>query len=101
MAISDYWIYQAREVVQPWTVYLCRIYERGKPATESVFDWTIYHDSIPNRSRSRSGINLACKYGAFQPASFIATELAKYTPITGEDVDQLHTEFKRILGLEW
>ena len=95
MAIKDYWIYQKRNVFNPWAIYLCKVYERYKPQTV-FFDWTIYHDAIQNQTNSKSGINLHCS-NVSEYVDFIAGELANYTKVTAADKTQLYDSFLDIL----
>lgn len=91
MAIKDYWIYQRRNVAQPWAIYFCKVYTKGK-REDTFFDWTIFHDAIKNDTNSKSGINLHCD-NVSQYVDAIAQEIAAITPVTASDKNQLYEAF--------
>lgn len=96
MAIKDYWVYQKRKVENPWAIYFCKVYTRGK-REDTFFDWTIYHDAIGNETNSRSGINLHCATVS-EYVDAIAQELAKVCKVTREDENQLYASFIEMLN---
>lgn len=57
MAIRDYWIYQQRDVRNPWALYVVKEYDRRKPDATCI-DYTLYHEDIENPTHSISKIGL-------------------------------------------
>ena len=88
--IRDYWIYQQHvDEGSPWALYIVKEYEKGAMMfSDFTFDVTLYHDTIPNQTRSHSvvGINGG---NVDMVLSDIAKIIGQYTEFTDVDRKQV------------
>ena len=87
----DYWVYQKRsDTMFPWAVRMTKRSEKGKRRTKYVeFDFAVYMESIPSRTRSRYFTNVHRETPKGY-VDFLVRVLRSYTDVTEEDTEQLY-----------
>lgn len=93
--VKDYWIYQERSVTTPWAVYVCKEYDPRYPESTTL-DYVIYHEDIPNNSRSE----MVCDVWHDSVNGFaneIICALAAYVTVNHDDQKQIRREIRNIL----
>lgn len=95
MAIRDYWVYQKRDTVTPWVIYVVKEYDKRKPDA-TVLDYTIYSENIENATNSKSFVGLHHD-SVSGYVSDILNELVEISEVHSQDKTQLEIEITRIL----
>lgn len=95
MAIRDYWVYQNRDTVTPWAIYVVKEYDKRKPDA-TVLDYTIYSENIDNATHSKSFVGLHHD-SVSGYVSDILNELVEISEVHSQDKTQLEIEITRIL----
>lgn len=96
MAIKDGWIYQKRNVAEPWALYVVKEYDKRAGKRADCIDFTLYHENIENASHSLSRIGLHYEYVTGYVDEILAT-ISDYAQVTNEDIEQLSQEIQDIL----
>lgn len=93
--ISDYWLYQKRDVQTPWALYLVKEYDRRHPSA-TVLDYTLYHEDIdtPTKSISRVGLHYDTVGGYVND---IVNDIMEFTEIHSKDREQLERFILEVL----
>ena len=95
MAVKDYWVYQKRDTLRPWALYVVKEYDRRKPES-TMIDWTLYHEDIPTQTHSKTFSGL--RYPTVRAyVDAIAAEMAEYVPVEAQDYKQLEQALSDIL----
>ena len=55
--IRDYWVWQARNVDVPWSLYIVKEYDKPQTFDNIVLDVTIYSEDIDNSDHMLSFLN--------------------------------------------
>lgn len=95
MAIKDYWVYQQRDCIYPWALYVVKEYDkRKKDAT--VLDYTIYSENIDKPTHSVSFVGIHCD-SVSGYVNDIICNLVEFSSVTSEDKEQLEKAILDIL----
>ena len=95
MAIRDYWIYQKRDVPNPWAIYIVKEFDRRHPSA-TMLDYTLYSEDIDNATHSKSFVGLHYD-NARGYVDAICCEINDFAEIVAQDKEQLHRSIERIL----
>lgn len=90
----EYWLYQKRDVVVPWALYIVKTYD--KRLKKTTIDWTVYHEDLPTKTHSKSFYGLQYT-NPIDYADAISYELANFFEIEVQDYTQIRREMERIL----
>ena len=96
MAIRDYWVYQKRQVMTPWALYIVKEYDKRKYNESVVIDYTFYHENVENPTHSISFVGLHYDTIAGY-ADEIAAKIAEYTAIDNQDYEQVKHAIEDII----
>ena len=96
MAVQEQWIYQKRNVSDPWAIYLVRNFDKRYPRDTTTIDFTFYHDSLKTATKTKSFMDL--KYNTAKGyADRIIAEIAEFVDIDASDYEQIITSIRSIL----
>lgn len=96
MAIRDYWVYQKRASISPWTLYIVKEYDKRAGKKSIVLDYTLYHENIENATHSLSHVGIHCETVS-DYVSEILKDLKEYSQVTADDIKQLTFNIQDIL----
>ena len=96
MAIRDYWVYQKRASISPWTLYIVKEYDKRAGKKSIVLDYTLYHENIEGSTHSLSkvGVHYETVEGYVNE---IISDIVEYTQVTADDKKQLMYNIEDIL----
>ena len=97
MAIKDYWIYQKRDVSEPWALYVVKEYDkRGDYKASIAIDYTFYHENVSKPTRSFSVVGL--HYDTIKGyADAIINEIIQYCEVDYADYKQIYDAIEEII----
>lgn len=97
MAIRDYWIFQERESVIPWAIYVVKEFDKRAGKIADVLDYTLFSENIGNATNTISKIGIHCDDVAGY-VNEILGDLVNYASVNNEDLQQLNREIESILN---
>lgn len=94
MAISDYWVYQRRNVATPWALYIVKEYDK-RSTKATCIDFTLYHEDLPEpRSKSFVGLKHSDVAGYLDD---MCAKMSEYVTVTDDDKTQIRHQLNMIL----
>ena len=96
MAIKDYWVYQKRDSLKPWVLYIVKEYDKRAGTRATCLDATFYHEDVPNGIHAKSEVCI--HHDTLQGyVKHFADMIAEYAYVTLDDEKQLADELSKIL----
>lgn len=96
MAISDYWVYQKRQVETPWALYIVKEYDKRRYNESVVIDYTLYHEDIDKPTHSISIVGL--HFDTIKSyADEIAARIKDVTAVDDQDYQQVYKAIEDII----